>query len=61
MGELSPSRDLIGTHKFLRVDQAFCPNSPDPFSLAEGGVWAQDYVHTVLSLRDGLRILGGAS
>ena len=25
------------------MDQAFCPNSPDPFSLAEGGVWARDY------------------
>ena len=23
--------------------QGLCPNSPDPLSLAEGGVWAQDY------------------
>ena len=29
--------------KYLSLTQGLCPNSPDPFSLTEGGVWARDY------------------
>ena len=35
------SCNLIGSGH--QLDQAVCPKSPDPFSLAEGGIWGQDY------------------
>ena len=31
-----------GTRPLSRPNQENGPNSPDPFSLAEGGVWARD-------------------
>ena len=36
-----------GAHTLSRPNQE---NSPDPFSLAEGGVWARDYAVTVVNI-----------
>ena len=30
--------------KFLSLAERLCPYTPDPFSLAKGGVWVRDYL-----------------
>ena len=36
---------VVNSHmlKFLSMAQGLCPYTPDPFSLAEGGIWERDY------------------
>ena len=43
-----------------RPNQENDPNSPDPFSLAEGGVWERDYFDLDFSQTTGSKVKSGA-